>query len=328
MGCDAIFPGGQASTLWQDDELVDLVDEANEELEMQLRLKMKKWGVQTITQATPAFTREGETYNPAVNLLTVAGDQTLSLPPDLGEIVRITCTDQTTVRFVPAEFESQYWIDMMQGSLNSDGTFTSLNTSVGQTYYYDIIAERTLAVTPPFASAQKLSIDYTPMKRPLYWSSAGTVTIVNGTAALTGTNTTWLTDGIFSGASGQNAELLAGFNTLASTSVRLDRDYPIVASIQSDTAATMKVNWAAPSLNNSSFIMAMTPMAPRIYHRWIARLATVKMLSKINPDLSDKYAKQVMSQFTAGIAPTANRRQIQESPVTDTEPLLGGIADF
>src|SRR5258708_3129196 len=76
------------------------------------------------------------------------------------------------------------------------------------------------------------------------------------------------------------------------------------------------------------FTMAMSPMAPRVYHRWIARLTAVYMLAKVNPDLSDKYAKQVMAQLSAGVAPTARRRQIQESPVTDAEGELGGIADF
>jgi hypothetical protein len=74
--------------------------------------------------------------------------------------------------------------------------------------------------------------------------------------------------------------------------------------------------------------MAMTPTLPRVYHRWIARLTAVLMLSKINPDLSDRYSKQVMERFTGSIAPTANRRQIQESPVTDAESLMGGIAAF
>lgn len=328
LGCDAILPGGQASSLWQDDELVDLTDEANEYLELQLRLKMKKWGVQSITTATADFTREGETYSPASQLVLPSGATTMSLPPDLGEIVRIICTSDTTARFVPASFESQYWIEMSQGALNQDGTFTAGADTTGQTYYYDVIAERTLAITPPLPVSITVALDYTPMKQPLFWSNTGTVSITQGTKTLTGVGTTWLTDGIFTGTSSQKAELLAGVSTLADNSIRLDRNFPVVASITSDTSAQMQLNWAPATLAGSTFIMAMVPTLPRVYHRWIARMTAVLMLSKINADLSDKYSKAVLERFVTAISPTANRRQIQESPVTDAESLMGGIAAF
>jgi hypothetical protein len=328
LGCDAILPGGQASSLWQDDELVDLTDEANEYLELQLRLKMKKWGVQTITSATADFTREGETYSPLTNLVLPSGAKTMLLPPDLGEIVRILCTSDTTARFVPAQFESQYWIELSQGSMNQDGTFTAGADTTGQTYYYDVIAERTLAITPPLPVGITVSIDYTPMKQPLFYSNTGTISIVQGTKVITGVGTTWLTDGIFTGTSNQKAELIAGIGTLGDNTVRLDRNFPVVAAITSDTAASLQLNWAPASVVAQPFILAMCPTLPRAYHRWIARLTAVLMLSKINPDLSEKYSKAVMERFANSIAPTANRRQIQESPVTDAESLMGGIAAF
>lgn len=328
LGCDAILPGGQASSLWQDDELVDLADEANEYLELQLRLKMKKWGVQTITATTPAFTREGELYTPASNLVLPSGATSMLLPPDLGEVVRILCTSDTTARFVPAQFESQYWIELSQGSMNQDGTFTAGADTSGQTYYYDVIAERTLAITPPLPIGITISLDYTPMKQPLFYSNTGTISIVQGTKVLNGVGTTWMTDGVFTGTSSQKAELISGISTLGDNTVRLDRNFPVVAAITSNTLATMQLDWAPASLVNQVFIMAMVPTLPRAYHRWIARLTAVLMLSKINPDLSEKYSKAVMERFASSIAPTANRRQIQESPVTDAESLMGGIAAF
>jgi hypothetical protein len=328
LGCDAILPGGQASSLWQDDELVDLTDEANEYLELALRLKMKKWGVQTLLATSPAFTREGETYSPAANLVVPSGSTTVLLPPDLGEIVRILCTSDTTARFVPAQFESQYWIEMSQGSLNQDGTFTAGADTTGQTYYYDVIAERTLALTPPTPVGLTISLDYTPMKQPLFYSNTGTISITQGTNVITGVGTTWLTDGIFTGTSNQKAELIVGVSTLGDNTIRLDRNFPVVASITSDTSATLQLNWAPANVVTQPYIMAMTPTLPRVYHRWIARMLAVLMLSKINPDLSDRYSKQVMERFAGSIAPTANRRQIQESPVTDAESLMGGIAAF
>ena len=327
LGCDAIFPGGSASTLWADDELVDLVDDANETLELHLRLKMKKWGVQTLTAASSAFTREGETYNPATSLVTTSGQTTLSLPPDLGEIVRIMCTSDTTVRFAPAQFESPYWIELEQGFRNLDGTFPAGTSSQGFTYHYDVIAERTLAITPPLVSGLSLSIDYTPMKRPLYYTNAGTVTIATSSTDIIGTGTMFQTDGVFAAESGQRAEIIIGVNTLASTSIRLDRDYPTVAAIAGDAEATLQ-SASASTVTDQPFIIAMVPMAPRVYHRWIARLTAVYMLSKVNPDLSDKYAKQVMEKLATTVSPTANRRQIQESPVTDAESLFGGLSDF
>jgi hypothetical protein len=191
-----------------------------------------------------------------------------------------------------------------------------------------VIAERTLAITPPLVADLDLSIDYTPMKQPLYYSNTGTVTIANGSTSIVGTGTTWLTDGLHAGGTGQRAEIITGLSTLASTSVRLDRNYPLVASIEGNEAATLAVEWAAATVTDTSHIMAMAPIAPRVYHRWIARLTAVYMLSKVNPDLSDKYAKQVMEKLSSGVAPTANRRQIQESPVTDAEPSFGGLSEF
>jgi len=289
---------------------------------------MKKWGIQTLTSTSSAFTREGETYTPSTSLVTTSGQTTLSLPPDLGEIVRILCTSDTSVRFAPAQFESQYWIDLEQGARNTDGTFPAGTSSQGFTYHYDVIAERTLAITPPLVADLDLSIDYTPMKRPLYYTNTGTVTIAQSGTTIIGTGTAFVTDGVFAANAGQRAEIITGLSTLASTSLRLDRDYPTVATITSDTAATLNVAWTPATVTDSTFIIAMAPMAPRVYHRWIARLAAVYMLSKVNPELSDKYARQVMEKLSNTVAPTANRRQIQESPITDAEASFGGLSEF
>lgn len=328
LGCDAILPSGQPSTLWQDDELVDLVTEANDDLNLALRLVRKKWGVQTVLSTTPAFSRDGELYDPTVQLNPASGATSVLLPPDFGEITRILCTSVTTVRFVPADFESQYTVDMEQGARNQDGTFTSLNSSVGMTYYYDIIGDRTLYLTPPLAGALALQIDYTPMKRPLFWTNTGTVTITQGSKAIAGAGTAWVTEGIYAGNADQRAELLVGVTSLSDQSIRLDRDYPTVATLTDNGNAILTSTWPYLSIAASPFILAMVPTLPRVYHRWIARVVATLMLSKINPDLSEKYAAGVMRRFDAAIRPTAGVRQIQESTVTDDNVLLGGLADF
>lgn len=328
LGCDAIFPGGSPSTLWSDDELVDMATEANEDLNLALRLVRKKWGEQIVTSTTPAFSRDGETYDPTVQLAPAAGSTTILLPPDLGAMTRILCTSDTTVRFVPADYESQYFIDMEQGARNVDGTFTAVSSSMGMTYYYDLIGARTLVVTPPFAGTVTLSLSYTPMKRPLYYSNAGTIALVQGAQTIVGLGTSWMSDGIYTSTSNQMAELLVGMNTLADVSVRLDRDYPQVTNLATDGSGTLLLPWPGATVSASSFILAMVPTLPREYHRWIARMMSVYMLGKINPDLAEKSAQAVMRKFDALIRPTAGQRQTQESTVTDSEPLFGGLADF
>jgi len=313
--------------LWANDELVDLVTQANDELNMKLRLVRKKWGLVTVTTASADFTREGETYSPATSLAPAAGATTVALPPDFSEVSRILCTNVTSVRFKPAEFESQYWIESEQGAREDDGTVLSAGSGVGDTYFYDLIAERTLAITPPLAQALSLSLSYVPMKRPLYYSNTGTVTLTAGSVVVAGLNTTWLSDSVYAEADHQGCELIVGVSSLSATTVRLDKDYPRVARIGSNAQLELVTAYDGATAAAQTFIVAMVPTLPRVYHRWIAELTSAFMLRKVNPDLADKYAASLLGRFETTIRPTAGVRQSQESPVTDDDEDFGGLSE-
>lgn len=88
LGCDAILPGNTPSTLWHDDELVELVGEAKDMIDGELRLARKNFDLQLLTTDSAAFTRGGITYTPSTALAPAAGTVRVTLPPDFAEISR------------------------------------------------------------------------------------------------------------------------------------------------------------------------------------------------------------------------------------------------
>lgn len=323
--------------------MIDLVEQANNEINLRLRLARKKWGIQSLAGKTPALgvtatgavgagtapiTRDGETYDPTTQLQLVAGSTRLLLPPDFGEIVKIMTIDQTTVRWIKAEYESDYWTELEQAARNTDGSFITINSVLGQTMYYDILDNRTLVMCPPSPSAQALQIDYVPMKRPLRYSGPAQVLLTQGSTALRGASTTWVTDNIYTELSNQSAELVwypvGTVVTTINTAIRLDADYPRVASIQDDSNAVLVTAWAGET-GHYPCLMSMAPTMPRVYHQWIAELTSTFMLRKVSPELSDKYAAAVVGRFDSTVRPTAGSRSSQSSAITDDESVMGGL---
>ncbi len=323
LGVDAILPGGTVSSQWADEEGVDIVNAAYEEVLRRFRLARQKWGMVTLRQDDAAFTRDGETYTPSTSLKLVSSTNHttfMTLPPDFAEMVRILCLDNRTVRFLPAEYESYHWIDYEQRAFDLSGNSLLLSTPDGLVFHYDIVGARTLAITPPTTGTFNLQIDYIPLKRPLYYSTAGTV--VQAGTALTGTTTKWVTDNIFTEDTSNAAELVAvsGTSSLQNIGIRLDKDYPRIASIQSDTAATMVQSASVASTNA---LVVMAPILPRDIHKWIADYAATLMLKKINPELAEKFGAEVLMRMDVTIRPTAGRRQGQESKVTEDAEEFG-----
>jgi hypothetical protein len=322
QGVDAILPGGYASAQWSDEEMVDLTNEAYTGLQREFRLVHKKWGLTTLNTSSAAFTREGETYDPSTALVHDASTQKLTLPPDFAELVRITCTNNRSLRFFPASEEMDHWIDLEQSGF-IDNTLTIASAPAGLVFYYDILDNRTLFLIPPTSGSFNLEIDYIPMKRILYYTRNGTVTVTNASATISGTATTFITDGIYSEAAGQGAELIAGISDPQSNAVSVAKDYPRVSSITSDTAATLKAVWPGTTLTTVPFILAMSPTLPREYHAHLCRVTSSLMLSKVNPDIAEKYFQKFMTQFKEQINPVIRRRQSQQSPVVEDAEEFG-----
>lgn len=324
LGVDAILPGGFVSSQWSDEELIDLVDTAHDEVWRRYRLARKKWGLRTVKQSDAAFTRDGETYTPSTALQITSSQLEVELPPDYGEVVRILCLNNRVVRFLPADMESFHWIDLEQDSYEHTSNLLLLSQPDFLTIYFDIVGARTLVFAPPVSQTLTLQIDYIPLKRPLYYSAAGSVE-QSGTT-LTGTGTTWQTDGVFTEDTGNAAELIAlndAFSSIGeiTDTIRLDRDYPRVATITSDTAATMKLSVTIAA--GTPYIMAMAPALPRDVHRWLAEYTSALMLKKINPELAQKYGEDLLTRFDTSIRPVAGRRQSQESTVTEDSEEFG-----
>jgi len=322
QGVDAILPGGYASSQWTDEDVLDLVNEAYEGMLREFRLTHRKWGLITMNTDTAVFTRDGETYNPATSLVLGSNTTTLQLPPDFAELIRLLCTSNRSVRFVPSEHETDHWIDMEQSGISDSGDALT-GSPAGLVFYYDILGNRTLKVTPMSGTTYDLELDYMPMYQPLLYSNAGSVSITNGLTTVTGTNSTWVTDNIYSSSSNQVAELMVGVSDPQSNNLRVSRGYPQISTISSDTTAVLSTAWTPASVTAVPYIVAMAPVLPREYHRWMARLTSSLMLSKVNPDISEKYFGKFMEQFRSQINPAIRRRQSQSSPIVEDADEMG-----
>lgn len=316
QGVDALLPMSGASSMWPDEEMVDLVNEAYESTLRRFRLVHGKWGLTTLNVDSTPFTREGETYTPSSSLVISSTQQKLLLPPDFAELIRIKCTNDRSVRVLPAQAETYHWLDLEQSGYD-DLNQPLASQPRGMVFYYDIVDQRTLFLTPPVSGTYNLEIDYVPMKRPLYYSNSGEITVTSLTTTINGANTKWLDDNIYTATSGQSAELIVGTSDPQSNLIRVDKDYPVVASITSNTGATLANVWGTASVISTPAILTMAPVLPREYHRWIARITSSLMLSKVNPELADKYVARFMNQFSENIAPTIKRRQSQDSRVVE-----------
>src|SRR6266480_831818 len=320
LGVDAILPGGTVSSQWSDEECVDIINVAYEEVYRRYRLARQKWGMVSLRQDDPAYTRDGETYNPFVSLrftgTTRYSPVFVTLPPDYAEMVRILCLNNRTVRFLPSEMESYHWVDYEQRAFDLSGNSLLLNTPDGLIFHYDLAGSRTLVINPPTSGTFDIQIDYIPLKRPLYYSVAGTVQQDGGTN-LVGTGTTWLIDNVYTESTGNAAELITvtGAATLQNTGISMIKDYPRIATITSDTTATMVSN--ATIAAGTKAIVAMVPVLPRDIHRWIAEYTSALMLKKINPEMAKSFGEDILQRLEETIRPTAGRRQSQESKVTE-----------
>lgn len=323
QGVDAILPGGYASQQWTDEELVDLANEAYEGMQREFRLVRRKWNLVTLNTSSSAFTREDETYTPSTALV-LGDDGEVTLPPDFAELVRIKCTNNKLIRFIPSEIEQEHWIDQEQSSVDDLDNIRSGEPG-SLTFYYDIVGNRTLQVIPLVTGAYKLEIDYIPMLRPLAYTNKGTVAITNGATAITGTTTAFTE--VYSAASGQKAEIIVGASDPQSNLVSVVKDYQGVSTITSATAATLASNYAGVTVTASPYILAMAPTFPREYHRWMSRLVSSLMLAKVNPDVSEKYFGKFMTQFKEQINPAIRRRQSQMSQIVEDADEFG-LSDF
>jgi hypothetical protein len=320
--------------MWGDDETLDILNEAYDEIFLRFRMARKKWGLQVVNQSDAAFTRDGETYTPSTSLLVSGAGNVaprISLPPDFGEMVRVLCTSNRTVRFLPADMESFHWVDMEQGSFSTSGSSVLPSTPDGLTFYWDVIDQRTMLVIPPTTQSFNISIEYIPMKRPMYYTAVGTVSVATGSPTVTGISTTFQASNIFSESTNQACELILGTNIAQDSTgiVALSKDFPRVTSVDSDTQFTLKMN-ATASMNgaNQQYILAMAPALPRIYHRWITRLASALMLTKVSPQLADQYSTAVYKRFEEFVQPTAHVRQSQESRVTEDSEEMGVTSEW
>lgn len=326
LSCDGILPGQTPSRMWQADELVDLLAESRDRIEAQLRLGRKNYGLHTVKYGDASFTRAGVTYVPSTSLAITAGAKSFDLPPDFAEVSKIQCLDNTRLRFSPGEYNSQYWIERELSSLQTDGTFISGGVA-DDTYAYDVTGERTLQFVPPALASMQLQVDYFPIKRLLiYVAGAKGLQITHGQTSATIAGGTLIEDGVYTLPDKQSAELISDVGTIDSSAIRLDREYPIIASIEDSAHFTLLQPWAGKTMDDGAYIIAMAPTLPVPVHRVIAQLMAALMFRKISSDIAAKMSGEIMGAFGDTIKPSTQQRQSQESRQTDDNELMGGLS--
>lgn len=312
---DAIRTGDVTSALWGDEEMVDLTNTAMDEAAKIIRLADSRILSKTLvsTGGIPYGSGQfgGGSYSDAdlvsesYTLPPIAAETTdYLLPPDFVRVVSIRPTDVAfqAVVFRPMNAQDKYFLD--QRSIPSADLISSSNSN--QTLWYTLVGPRGIRFTPTPKDAINIEMVY-DFRAPKLLYAGGSMSITNGAVALSGSGgTTWFTSGLRT-----PAELLPGITSLSQ--VRIDRIYPGVASITSDSAAVMTRAWQSSTLTNSSSLLAMVPQLPEEHHAWLAEMTAALMMKKVNTDTATKMMTDLTRQLKEMVQPEITVRQIQES---------------
>jgi hypothetical protein len=303
---DAIRTGNATSDLWEDEEVLQAVNTAMDSAAKILRLVDSNILTKTMASTDAAVDLISENYNPA-SLKVTADVSDYTLPPDFVRVVSILPTevDFDGTKFRPLPPQHRTFQDMRTTSFDPDDQISIRLTD--RIFYYTVLGGRTLRLVPtPRTDSFHIELMYQFRPPKLFFANTGTVQRTSGNPVVPGVGTSWVSDGIRT-----PAELLVGVTT--ANGVLLNRYYPTVATIASDTSLTLAKNATVTDGVGQSYHLAMVPHLPDEHHAWLAQMAGAIMMRKVNPDISAKLVQELEKQYTKEVEPELTTRQIQES---------------
>jgi hypothetical protein len=258
-------------------EALAWANEGKDKLEKVLRQAKEDYQLVVMQSNDTAFRWVGQTYDPAVLRMTSAST-IYSLPPDLLELkyIRPLTTGQESVEFEYLDSSTKYFRELR-----------TLTNKPGNPIYFDFVGERSLLLANAPQSSLDIEIGYIARSAPLQLYTTGTISLLNGIAAVTGTLTAWVVDEVH-----HNVELIVSpdaaapkviSQTTGGTWVDPSRFYYRVDSITSDGNLTLSAPWLPLDAPGRGYMLATVPVTPSEHHysiaKWISHMALMKARS-------------------------------------------------
>jgi hypothetical protein len=303
----AIKQDGSLTPFYTLSELYAWLNDANFELEKEIRSIFDDYFVRVMssTDTTPQKIL-GITYTPT-SLQIPAATSRISLPPDFETMRRIRCI---TAGYEYMDFEHR---DMGNRSfVEYHQVPPDFTVPPGGRHFYDIIAERTLFIVPQLTSPIDIEIIYVARTKPLVRYATGTMSVADGTAAVTGVGTTWSSGTPFDST---YLDMMIGVTApTAITNVDVSWNYDgvtrnRVASITNDTTITLASNKVGVANAGTAYILSSVPVLPPEHHAALADYVTAQMFAKAQKDSQfDRYMGKFQKRL-GNILNSVNIRQ-------------------
>lgn len=297
---DGLRTNNVKSALWSDEECVDYLNTAMDRAARIIRMSGSDLLSKTLLSTDSTVDLVSENYAPS-SLQVVSGTTDYTLPPDFVRVVSIipTTSGFEGVRFKPATTNQRYWMDQR---LASDDELASVNNA-DATFWYTVIGARTLRIVPTPQDTIDIELVYNYRPAKVFTYTSGSLKLTQDSTSVVGVGTEWTTS------LRTPAELIVG----SVDNVTIDRTYPAIASIGSDTALTLRKAYTGETVSGQSYGIAMVPTIPEEHHSWLAQMVAALMLRKVSIELSDASVKALEGQLITEVTPEVTVRQIQES---------------
>lgn len=271
------------------------MNEVYELMQPTLRLARRHYFARRMISTDATTTILRQTYAPS-SLTLVADTRLYTGPPDLVEIIRLSPRISTTdlvnqgVRFVHRGMEFPEFVDRdLAGGLSG--------TQFAGHYLFDLQGPRTIRIAPAARAAMEVEMIYTAQRPPLYRSVAGTIS-VSGTT-VTGVSTTF-SDDLQMG----EAEIILGTSgSNAAPTPSIQRSYPVVSTIDSNTAITLVGPTPGTFAAGTGYILSAVPQVPVVHHRWMASFVAVLMQRKVNFAAAEAMLREKFAEWEKFIQP-------------------------
>jgi hypothetical protein len=286
-------------------ELLAWANEAKDKIEKALRTNDADYNLVVRGSGDADLQWDGFTYdNSSFELSTTARSYTL--PPDMLIMrrIRATTTGEEARKF--------RHVDLSHPDFVSGEQTASDSTASGE-IMWDITGERTLRVHNPPDVTLALELAYIPRSRRLQIYTTGTITVVQDSAAITGSSTLWLDDQVptFSDLLVSTSTAAPVIVTQTAGLVYVDPSaiYLPVSAITSDTALSLLGNWLPTALAAGRGYMIASRFPFPVEHAhlvsdWIAYRALKKFRSADQASFKESF-----DEGLAALVPDTAERQ-------------------